>query len=242
MVSRDADSRHVRSLVTAEPPTDLDRPHPVGWLQRLCRAAGRHLPADGVGVSLLSEDGELMTATAGTPQSVRLEQLQFSLGEGPCLLAHATRAPVLVPDLAEMAGGLWPGYARAAAAEGVLAVFAFPLQIGAVRLGALDVYRDRVGSLSARALSQALTFATLAVEALLDASTTSAGTASLVDDGRAVPFEVYQAQGMVMAQLGVGGVEAMARLRARAFAEGRSLSDVADDVLRRRLVLEKDDP
>lgn len=242
MVSRDADAEHVRTLIMDEPGVALDQPAPLGWLQRLCRAASRHLPADGVGVSLLSQHGELMTATAGTPESVRIEELQFSLGEGPCLLAHATRAPVLVPDLAEMAGGLWPGYARAAVDAGVLAVFAFPLQIGAVRLGALDVYRDRVGALSPGALTQALTFATLAVEALLDASTTSAGTASLVDDGQVVRFEVYQAQGMVMAQLGVGGAEAMARLRARAFAEGRSLADVADDVLRRTLTLEKDDP
>lgn len=243
MVSLGADVDHVRSLVAAEPVEPDDQPAASGWLQRMCRAASRHLPAWGVGVTLLSDGGEPMTTVASTQRSARVEELQLSLGEGPCLLAYSTRAPVLVPALDELEGSVWPAYARAAQEHGIHAVFAFPLQVGAVRLGALDVYRERRGdTLSSAALAQALTFAVLSVEVLLDAGSSPEQAASLVDDSPGTRYEVYQAQGMVMAQLGIGGAEAMARLRARAFAEGRPLAAVAQDVVRRTLDVEDDDP
>ena len=91
------------------------------------------------------------------------------MGEGPCLAAFASRRPVLVPNLSEAATTTWPGYGPAAHDHGVRAVFAFPLQVGAARLGALDVYRDQPGALSAWALSRALTYADVAMQTVLDA-------------------------------------------------------------------------
>ena len=52
--------------------------------------------------------------------------------------------------------------------------------------------------------------------------------------------ELFQAQGMVMIQLGVSLAAAMSRLRAHAFAHDRRLADVARDVVARRLKLEPD--
>lgn len=216
-----------------------------GTLQRLCMVLTRVLPATAVGVSLLTED-QLSGGTAAVwgPNSHELEELQFSLGEGPCIDAFRSRRPVLQPDLPGRGMRRWPGYAPAAHDYGVRAVFAIPLQVGAARLGALDIYRDAVGSLSAEALSQAVTFADIAVIALLDGQATTAGdeTVSSVDAVLAYRAEVYQAQGMVMVDLGVSLTEAMARLRGHAYAEGLPLSDIARDVVAGTLKLERDTP
>lgn len=52
--------------------------------------------------------------------------------------------------------------------------------------------------------------------------------------------EVSQATGMLVAQLEVEPAEALVRLRAHAYATGRSVTDVARDILDRRLKLEAD--
>jgi GAF domain-containing protein len=179
--------------------------------------------------------------TASGPASEVIEQLQFTLGEGPCHDAYALGRPVLTPDLSETPRSRWPGYASAAQDKGVRAVFAFPLQIGAARLGVLDVYRDRTGSLSATCLVQAMAFAEAAVTALLVAQEQSGeDRKNALDDAPSSGFEVYQAQGMVQVQLGMSLSEALARLRAHAYAHNRPLNDVARDVLAREISFEED--
>jgi len=230
----------VISLVTREPVEGDDSAGASGWLRRLCRTASHDLPASGVGVSLLSTAGELVTAAASDARSVSVEELQFTLGEGPCLAAHEARAPVLVPDLRVMANSAWPAYAPAAENHGVAAVFAFPMQIGSARLGVLDVYRDRTGELSAPALARAMTYADVAMRRLLDTPEQPSALDSLVTDATDGRLQVYQAQGMVMVQLDVSLDEALARIRAHAYAYDRSIGEVADDIIARRITLERD--
>jgi GAF domain-containing protein len=177
-------------------------------------------------------------AAVSGPAYQPLEELQFLLGEGPCLDAFASRRPVLVPDLSDGATGRWPGYAPALHDRGVRAVFAFPLQIGAARLGALDIFRDEVGSLTDDQFRDALTFADIAVTTLLDGQARAApGTAAdgLDDEVVGQRAELFQAQGMVAVQLGVSLADALARLRAYAYAEDKALGDVARDVVARRV-------
>jgi hypothetical protein len=122
-------------------------------------------------------------------------------------------------------------------------MFAFPLQVGAARLGALDVYRDQPGALSAWALSRALAYADVAMKTVLDAQEAVGDTGAwLSTDGDDIHFEVYQAQSMVMIQLGVGAAEALSRMRAYAYANNRRLGQVSEDILGRRLTLEPDKP
>ena len=229
----------VRELIAQETPAEDDKPAVAGWLQRVCRAAGRDLPAMGVGISLLSKGSDPLPVAASNEMSVLVEELQFVMGEGPCIDAYASRSPILVPDLAATAATTWPGYAPAAHLHGVRAVFAFPLQIGAARLGALDIYREHTGNLTYTALSCALTFAEVAMQGLLDGGTGSSGS-DLFDDLQGNRYEVYQAQGMIMAQLDISAEEALMRLRAYAYARELRAIDVAHDVLARRLTLESD--
>ena len=52
--------------------------------------------------------------------------------------------------------------------------------------------------------------------------------------------EVSQATGMLVAQLEVEPAEALVRLRAHAYSTGRSATEVARDIVERRLRLEAD--
>ncbi|WP_229075061.1 GAF and ANTAR domain-containing protein [Actinoplanes sp. DH11] len=227
----------VTRLVAEEPARHGDGGGVPGLLRRLCKAAERALSASGVGVSVIAEDGMRGVAAVSEPACEPIEELQFELGEGPCLDAFATGSPVLVPDLTDGAVGRWPVYTPALHEYGMRAVFAFPLQIGAARLGALDVFRIERGSLSAGEFRDALTFADVAVTTLLDgqADATPGEVADGLDEVLGQRAELFQAQGMVAVQLGISLTDALAQLRAHAYAEGRPLGNVARDVVARRI-------
>jgi GAF domain-containing protein len=214
----------------------------VGLLRRVCGAAVQALSASGAGVNMMTDDGIRGVCAASDPGYERLEELQFTLGEGPCRDAYSSRRPVLVPDLADDAMTRWPVYASTVHETGVRAVFAFPLQIGAARLGVLDVFRDQAGPLTSGELRQAVLLADVTVAALLDQHEQNGTDASLNDLDEAVEdrAELFQAQGMVMVQLGISIGEAMARMRAYAYAENRRLSEVARDIVARRLRFDPD--
>lgn len=231
----------VQALIEQEPSTPEGAEGLVGALQRLCAAAARAIPAAGAGVSLMSEGGGRGVAAASSEVSGRYEELQFTVGEGPCIDAFAFRRPVLEPALDNRSTGRWPVYSQSAHEGGVRAVFSFPLQVGAARLGVLDVYRTDSGSLTAEELAQALAFAQVAVLMLLDGQREASPgcVAEGLDEALAYRSTLYQAQGMVMIQLGVPLGEALVRLRAFAFAHERRLSSVALDVVARRLRLDQ---
>lgn len=239
----------VRALVAAEPlPADVGAPGTVAWLERLCRAAVRALPASGAGVSVMTVDGVRGVAAASDPASAVLEEVQFTLGEGPSMEAFSLRRPVLEPDLDAASTRRWPGYRAAALQSGVRAAFSFPLQVGAARLGVLGIHRRSTGAMPPDDVVRGLTFAEVAVETLLDGQEHAvAGTAAppldrTLDRALDPQFTVYQAQGMAMVDLGVSLADAMARLRAHAYASDRALADVARDVVAGRLRLEPDPP
>lgn len=236
------DFDQVWALVASEPVSAEDGPDVVGWMQRLCRAASTALSATGVGVTVMASEGHPATVAASDARSATIEDLQVTVGEGPCIDAYTTGRPVFAADLAVAARVRWPGYAPAAQEHGVQAAFAFPLQVGAVRLGALDVYRDEPGGLSPEAITQALTFADAAMTGLLDAQQRANEDidAPSLDDALDNQFELYQAQGMVAILLGVSLHEAMIRIRGYAYAHSRPLGDVADDIVARNIVLETD--
>ncbi|GAA0706821.1 GAF and ANTAR domain-containing protein [Dactylosporangium roseum] len=210
----------------------------VELLERVCLDVVQALSASGAGVSVMANDGVHGMAAASDPSTARIEELQFTLGEGPCIDAFASGRPVLVSDLADGATIRWPMYTPAVRDAGVRAVFAFPLQIGAARLGVLDVFRTRPGSLSRAELGQAFTFADLMVMTLLDGQERAdVGEFDEVFEHRA---ELFQAQGMVMVQLGIPLTDALVRIRAHAYASNRPLSEVAADIVARRLRFNSD--
>lgn len=212
----------------------------VSRLRHVCRDAAAQLDARGVGLSVLAVGGSPVLLVASDPQIERLEELPFTLGEGPCIDVQAANRPVLIPDLGDGAMHRWPVYAPAASAAGIRAVFAVPMQIGAARLGVLDVFRTRPGALSRDELRWAFTYADQAVSVLLDAHEQAATRPDGLDSAFEHRAVVLHAQGMVMVQLKVPLTEALIRIRAHAFAEDRRIVEVAEDIVARRLRLDQD--
>ncbi len=168
------------------------------------------------------------------------DEMQATLGEGPSVQAFATRRPVLSADLSDRTTLGWPAFSASAHAVGVEAAFAFPLQIGAARWGTFTLYRDTVGSLTPAALGLAITFAELALEAILDGQALAPQGETTLGDVLDGGLVVYQAQGMVMIDLGVSLAEALARLKAHAYVTERPLIDVARDLVHGSLRLPRD--
>ncbi len=185
----------------------------------------------GASVMMTDSAGARGSPAATDTISARIEELQYTLGEGPCVDAVSLGRPVLVGDLAGVESvRRWPGFAPAAAQSGAAALFAFPLQVGAVQIGALSLYSEQAGPLTAEQIRSALVFADAATLLLLPGG---------LDDGHHLDLGrravVHQASGMVAAQLRVPIDTAFARIRAHAYAADRPLEDVAGDVVRRRL-------
>lgn len=213
-------------------------------VRHVCTAAESLIDATGVGVCLVSDLGLIEPVHATDPVGVRLTELQVVLGAGPAMVAVTEDLPVLVADLGTDASRRhWPMYAPEALAEGVRAIFAFPIGTDGVTIGALEIYRDRPGLLTTAEVRDAWLFADAAMALIMagvgDAPNVTEYGLFASEFGERWA-EVHQATGMVAAQLDVDPATAFLRLRARAFATGGSLSRLAEDILAGRIRLDDD--
>lgn len=216
------------------------------WLERarkrivpLCDSCVKDVEVDGGGVALLSSDRVRAVVYTSDDVSTALEALQIDLAEGPCIDAGIGRSPVLISDLRDPGEGVverWPFLLREVDPLGIRGVFAFPLRVGSIVLGTLELYRSTAGPLQRDQLSTALRAADDMGSAIVDLGQPM----DVGNIGRSAA-SVHQAAGMVMVQLDSTIDEAMALLRASAFAEGVSLLQLSADVLsgRRRFTKEQ---
>jgi hypothetical protein len=205
--------------------------------QSLCAASARVTQVDGAGVVLVLRGQALGTVCVSDRVTEAVEEVQFTSGEGPCVDAFHTRGPVLVSDLAGPDGTRWPGFRDGALAEGVRAVFGFPILVGPVCIGALNLYNTRPGALTDQQLADAIVVAHVAGRTVLGWQSV-AGEGSLAWQLEHVPTHravVHQATGMVSVQAAVTVEDAVILLRAYAFAEDRPISAVATDVVAAQL-------
>ena len=128
------------------------------------------LPITSAGVTLISGGTGPLYVAASDAAALRFEQFQTASGQGPCMTACQTGLPVSVVDL-RLPDVRFPEFCDLAAAGGLGAVFTFPLHHGrtGVRLGALDLYRDRPGPLDLDDLDAAETLADVTTAYLLNA-------------------------------------------------------------------------
>jgi hypothetical protein len=219
-------------------------PHDSESLEAICRAITSNLPAQGIAVGVMRSDANRETLYASDAVIAEIERRQFSLGEGPVLDAFTSGRPVLVPDIrASGPAGRWPVFAGEAATLPAGALFAFPMRLGAITIGVCEMYLVEPGPLSAPQLTillRAVDVLTLTVLTLRSDGSADAVDAGWLDGHDGARRAVYQATGMLIAQLGVPAEQAFARLRAHAYLEGRSVEHVAADIVARRLRLRPD--
>jgi hypothetical protein len=186
---------------------------------------------------LMSAASHGSTICSSNEVSALIEELQFTMGEGPCLDAFHLALPVLEPDMADHGSARWPAFAPPAVAAGARAIFGFPLKVGAVCVGALNLYRDVPGGLKPDQQADAVVLAAVAARSVLtmQSQASDGRLASAFEEGSHIRFVVHQASGMVAVQLGVTPSEALIRLQGHAFANDRLVTDVAKDVVAHRV-------
>ncbi|OOC03239.1 ANTAR domain-containing protein [Amycolatopsis azurea] len=167
--------------------------------------------------------------------SARLDDDQYSAGEGPVFDATTGHGPVLCPDLT--ATSRWPGFTAHALRLGVRAVFAFPMRLGPICVGAMMCHRRETGPMSDKQVAAALAFTTLLSSETL-AWNSGSGEAEGTTFHRA---EVHQAAGILCHRLAAPVDDALARLRAYSFSHQRAITDVSRDIIAGRLCLPQDD-
>jgi hypothetical protein len=218
----------------------VDRKDGTVRTKRLCKVCAEVTAMSGAGIMLMSADiphGSLCTTNR---MSDLIEQLQYTLGEGPCVDAFRQNWPVLEPDLYNPGTPRWPAFSPSAIQGGARAVFGFPLQIGTVRLGALNLCRDRAGCLSDDQHADALILANIVAATVLvtQANAPPGKLADELEEAADFHYTVHQAAGMVAAQLDISVGQALIRLRAYAFGSSSSLTEVANNVVTRKLRLD----
>lgn len=221
----------------------VPRPGAESLLSRLCHRCVEQLGVDHAAIAVAIGTGPSQPGYATSEVSAELEQYAFVVGEGPSVDAMRNHAPVIVPDLTGTSSAVrWPAWSMAAVAAGIRSVATFPIEAGAITAGTLTVYHDRSLHLDQRQLALANRFAEAAFLALLDLAAgieTPHGLLAIdaVDVALPTAFgaETHQAAGMVMVQAGLPIEAALSRLRAYAFSSGRTLPEVAVDVIARRL-------
>jgi len=207
---------------------------------RLCEVAAEVISMSGAGIMLLSADISRISLCSSNHVSAVIEDLQFTLGEGPGIDAYRDDRPVLEPDLADPIIPRWVAFTPPAVHAGARAVFGFPVQIGVVHMGSLNLYRDRPGAMTDDQHADSLVMADVAARAMvaMQADAPPGALAQELEAGANLRFVVHQASGMVSDQLGVSVGEALVRLKAFAFSSSQLLDDVARDVVSRRLRLD----
>ncbi len=206
-------------------------------IQHACVACAEFVSAESAGLTLAADGVPAEPVFATDVRGRELEDLQFTLGEGPAVEALREGMLVVVGDMTDTGTARrWPIFAPEAINRGVKSIIAVPIQAGAIKLGVLDCYRERSGPPSTQAQAEAIICADAAMAlALAEFDGAGHALAELLDlefaEHRA---QVHQAVGMVSVQLDIGMSDALARLRAHAYASGQRLIDVAEDVIARR--------
>jgi hypothetical protein len=218
---------------------------PLAAADRLCRACVELLAVDGAAVSIAHAGTTRGTFGSSGELSRRLDEYQFTFGEGPCLDAVSSGQPVLVGDVGDRAEQRWPAFSRAALDSGVRAVFALPVALARAPIGALDLFRNEAGPLTDATLEGGMWAAELAALPFLDLMTEVGSSESGDDSWEQLAslerVEVYQATGMIIGHLDVDAAEALVRLRAYAFSHGLTASQAAWAIVERRVSLAEEE-
>lgn len=216
--------------VTKTPPTGL------------CSACVELLVVSGAGITVMAAPGQSGPLCVSSQRMAALEDLQFTMGVGPCQDAFQTGLPVHAPRLDLPLGSRWPAFVDMARDVGINAVFAYPLAVNGARVGVMTLYQDREGALSTGQHADSLAVAGVITETVLSLQdgAPEGVLAESLEEAVAYRAEIHQASGMVSIQLHVPVEEAMVRIRAHAFVEGRPVGEVAGDIVARRLRLADD--
>lgn len=201
----------------------------------LCELFLRHLPVSGTAVSTMGDLLGNETISASDAQAARLDELQFDLGEGPCWDALRSRRPILEPDIQKRPQRVWAAFSRAISDQEVGALFAFPMLVGPLKIGAVDMYARDPVSLDQQQTMRAAQLTGIVARRVLQQALGPLPEDAKETEGKYSRRIVHQATGMVLAQLGISPEDAHMVIRAHAFSTDQTMMDVSREILEGRL-------
>jgi hypothetical protein len=215
----------------------LERPEllPV----RLARACAETLGVDAASLSLVDSAGARIPLGASRDDAETAERLQFTVGGGPCMTAQETGQPVFAVE--EDLRRRWPVFTDLLfGATPFRGVVALPLQPALAGPGAIDLFFEDPGGVTGLDVFEAMAVGELVTSRLSDAAVWSTWTPETGPEWLHGPAPrrraaVWEAMGRVSLDLDVGAAAALDLLRGGAFAAGRTVDDVAEDLLSGRL-------
>ncbi|NNH72234.1 ANTAR domain-containing protein [Nocardia uniformis] len=248
-----------------DPRFAVDPARPVRG-DRLCAACVRTLPVTDAALTVAMPDGRWEVLGAAGATAAWFADAQAASGEGPGPDAHGSGMPVRVRRFTEaLTAGRWPLLAQWSRVDRVDSISSFPLRLGAIRVGFLDLFGSSETPLDVTGYVDAMNIADVITTLLSTALMPPGRTAGLDDDvlvGGVPPIdgvtavdgvavdgvalgpwweqpvssrEIHQATGMIAVQLDCTAAVAYSRLVGHAFASGHALADIAAEVVARRL-------
>ena len=206
----------------------------------LTAAVLRAVPLTGAAVSTLG--GILGQETVSSTDGVasRIDELQFDLGEGPCWDVVSDGEPVFEPEIQTHPRHRWPAFMEAIRREPIGSIFAFPLSIGTLNIGALDLYHAEPASLSEEHSRQVAAMAEVISRYVMRRALRIAGELE-PGENRHGRRAVHQATGFIIAQLGLQPEDAQLLIQGQALVQGRSMTEIAQDIIDGRLTFAKNE-
>jgi GAF domain-containing protein len=201
------------------------------FLHSLVARCAALLTADTAGVLLETADGKLRLAAALSDEMRVIEELEMTLGQGPCLEAYRAGEQVIVEDL-ETSQERWPEITPKLLALGMRAACAFPLRLRGDRIGALNLYRAAPGRFHDDDISLGQAFADVAAIGILQERKFAAAQERAEQLQHALDSRVLieQAKGVIAERHGVTPQEAFERLRSYARSRNLKLHEVGRQV------------
>lgn len=185
------------------------------------------------GITLRRRRGRAETVAASDPLVERIEKVQYTAGEGPCLDAAFERGNVIVSDVPNEER--WPRWSEAARAEGVGSTMAIRLHADEATLGALNLFSDRSHAFEGEAEDVAVIFGAHASEAMAKARLVH-GLRTALESRHAIGI----AQGVLATRYGLSYERAFDVLHRYSNDHNLKLRDVAETVAELRGLPEDD--
>ena len=227
----------LRRLARAIATTPVESPLSL----RMCEATVEILGVDGGSFTLAYADSQRVTLCATDEVAARLEDLQEVCGDGPSYAAYLERATrtLLVDGTVDSPWPLLSDSVRQVLTRGK--IYAIPMKPGPQSMGVATFYQQQPHPLLVDEPTGQLLVDAVAVALVRDPG--------VLDDDRHVRADswnsrarIHQATGMVVAQLRLAPDDALALIRAHAYAHRQTLSGISDEIIARRLDFRTTDP
>lgn len=196
-------------------------------------------PVTGAAVSTLGDFLGSETLSASDETAARLDELQFDLGEGPCWDAMNEGNPVLITDVASSTR--WPAFTEATQRHDIRSLFAFPVRVGSLRIGAVDLYSTVPVIFGTDQSRQAVDLAGVVGRRVLQKVLLDSNSEYIDSSPNAYSRRlIHQATGMVLAQLRLSADDARLVIQGHAFAVGQPMMEVAQAIVDGQLDFSKE--